>query len=162
MVYAHEWIQKVDGTMEAIPLTRDLTAAAGEPIHLFKASDAPWLNAQMTPSTRENHYVTDGPELFRTKKGTLLMLWASYMQNELGRNGYVQTLARSKSGELKGPWEQLVAAGGKRQRSRDAVPLVRREADARGAPAVSGTRAGSSTRWRTRATGCGSCGIVRI
>ena len=22
MVYAHEWIQKVDGTMEAIPLTR--------------------------------------------------------------------------------------------------------------------------------------------
>jgi hypothetical protein len=107
MVYAHEWIQKVDGTMEAIPLTRDLTAAAGEPIHLFKASDAPWLNAQMTPSTRENHYVTDGPELFRTKKGTLLMLWASYMKNELGRNGYVQTLARSTSGELKGPWEQL-------------------------------------------------------
>jgi beta-xylosidase len=107
MVYAHEWIQKVDGTMEAIPLTRDLAATAGEPIHLFKASDAPWLNAQMTPSTRENHYVTDGPELFRTKRGTLLMLWASYMKNELGRNGYVQTLARSKSGELKGPWEQL-------------------------------------------------------
>jgi len=53
----------VDGTIEAIPLTRDLTAA-GEPIHLFKASDAPWLNAQMTPSTREKHYVTDGPELF--------------------------------------------------------------------------------------------------
>lgn len=107
MVYAHEWIQKVDGTMEAIPLTRDLTAAAGEPIHLFKASDAPWLDAQMTPSTRENHYVTDGPELFRTKRGTLLMLWASYMKNEYGRNGYVQTLARSKSGELQGPWEQL-------------------------------------------------------
>ena len=107
MVYAHEWIQKVDGTMEAIPLTDDLSDAAGEPIHLFKASDAPWINAQMTPSTRENHYVTDGPELFRTKNGTLLMLWASYMRNELGRNGYVQTVARSKSGELKGPWEQL-------------------------------------------------------
>lgn len=107
MVYAHEWIQKVDGTMEAIPLSDDLSSAAGAPIHLFKASDAPWLNAQMTPSTRENHYVTDGPELFRTKKGTLLMLWASYMKNELGRDGYVQTLARSKSGEIQGPWEQL-------------------------------------------------------
>ena len=107
MVYAHEWIQKVDGTMEAIPLKDDLSDAAGEPIHLFKASDAPWINAQMTPDTRENHYVTDGPELFRTKNGTLLMLWASYMKNELGRNGYVQTLSRSKSGELKGPWEQL-------------------------------------------------------
>ena len=107
MVYAHEWIQKVDGTMEAIPLRDDLTAAAGAPIHLFKASDAPWLNAQMAPSTRENHYVTDGPELFRTKTGTLLMLWASYMKNELGRDGYVQTVARSKSGEIAGPWEQL-------------------------------------------------------
>ncbi|HKH92836.1 MAG TPA: family 43 glycosylhydrolase, partial [Gemmatimonadaceae bacterium] len=41
MVYAHEWIQKVDGTMEAIPLNDDLTGAAGDPIHLFKASDAP-------------------------------------------------------------------------------------------------------------------------
>jgi hypothetical protein len=112
MVYAHEWIQKVDGTMEAIPLTEDLTAAVGGPIHLFKASDAPWLNAQMAPSTRENHYVTDGPELFRTRTGTLLMLWASYMKNELGRNGYVQTLARSKSGELKGPWEQLAPVVG--------------------------------------------------
>ena len=107
MVYAHEWIQKVDGTMEAIPLKDDLSDADGEPIHLFKASDAPWINAQMTLDTRENHYVTDGPELFRTKNGTLLMLWASYMRNELGRNGYVQTLARSKSGELNGPWEQL-------------------------------------------------------
>lgn len=107
MVYAHEWIQKVDGTMEAIPLTADLSDAAGSPIHLFKASDAPWLNAQMKPSVRENHYVTDGPELFRTKTGDLLMLWASYMNNELGRNGYVQTVARSTSGEIEGPWEQL-------------------------------------------------------
>jgi hypothetical protein len=107
MVYAHEWIQKVDGTMEAIPLNDDLSAAVGDPIHLFKASDAPWLNAQMVPSTRENHYVTDGPELFRTRTGTLLLLWASYMKNERGRDGYVQTLARSRSGELKGPWEQL-------------------------------------------------------
>jgi glycosyl hydrolase family 43 len=107
MVYAHEWIQKVDGTMEAIPLRDDLSAAAGAPIHLFKASDAPWINEQMVPHPRENHFVTDGPELFRTKKGTLLMLWASYMKNELGRDGYVQTLARSKSGEITGPWEQL-------------------------------------------------------
>jgi hypothetical protein len=107
MVYAHEWIQKVDGTMEAIPLNDDLSGAAGTPIHLFKASDAPWIDAQMTPSTHENHYVTDGPELFRTKNGTLLMLWSSYMKNELGRNGYVQTLAKSTSGELQGPWTQF-------------------------------------------------------
>ncbi len=30
------------------------------------------------------------------------MLWSSYDEG-----GYVQTVARSKSGELKGPWEEL-------------------------------------------------------
>jgi hypothetical protein len=69
---------------------------------LFKASDAPWLDEQATPSRRQNNYVTDGPELFRTKDGHLLMLWSSY-----DKGGYVETVARSKSGELKGPWEQL-------------------------------------------------------
>jgi beta-xylosidase len=102
MVYAHEWIQKIDGTMEAVPLADDMSRAAGSPIYLFKASDAPWLNEQGTASTRENHYVTDGPELFRTKDGHLLMLWSSY-----DKDGYVETVARSKTGEIKGPWEQL-------------------------------------------------------
>lgn len=102
MVYAHEWIQKIDGTMEAVPLTDDLVGAAGPPIYLFKASDAPWLDEQATASRREGHYVTDGPEMFRTKDDHLLMLWSSYDDS-----GYVETVARSKSGELKGPWEQL-------------------------------------------------------
>ena len=102
MVYAHEWVQMIDGTMEAVPLKPDLSAAAGGPIHLFKASDAPWLNAQRKPSKQENHYVTDGPELFRTKTGRLLMLWSSYDQGS-----YVQTVARSESGKLAGPWKQL-------------------------------------------------------
>lgn len=102
MVYAHEWLQKIDGTMEAVPLKEDLSAASGPPIFLFKASDAPWLNQQATATRRENHYVTDGPELFRSKDGHLLMLWSSY-----DNQGYVQTVARSKSGTLQGPWEQL-------------------------------------------------------
>ena len=102
MVYAHEWIQKIDGTMEAVPLLPDLSAASGPPIYLFKASDAPWLDEQATASRKQNNYVTDGPELFRTKDGHLLMLWSSY-----DKGGYVETVARSKTGELKGPWEQL-------------------------------------------------------
>jgi len=95
-------VQVIDGTMEAIPLKPDLSAAAGDPIYLFKASDAPWINPQSKPSKRENRYVTDGPELFRTKSGQLLMLWSSY-----GRGGYIQTVARSESGKLAGPWKQL-------------------------------------------------------
>lgn len=102
MVYAHEWIQKLDGTIEALPLKPDLSAADGPPVHLFKASDAPWLNASMKPDARGLTYVTDGPQLHRTRDGHLLMLWSSY------ENGsYVQTCARSKSGGLRGPWEQL-------------------------------------------------------
>jgi beta-xylosidase len=102
MVYAHEWIQKIDGTMESVPLSEDLSTASGPPIYLFKGSDAPWLDEQGRASPRENSYVTDGPELFRTKDGHLLMLWSSY-----DTNGYVETVARSKSGEIQGPWEQL-------------------------------------------------------
>ncbi len=106
MVYCHEWIQVIDGTMEAVRLKDDLSARqpcrVGEPIHLFKASDAPWINAESVPSVHQRQYVTDGPQLYRTKENRLVMLWSSY-----NKNGYVQTIARSKSGELEGPWEQL-------------------------------------------------------
>lgn len=107
MVYAHEWIQKIDGTIEAMPLKDDLSAAAGDPILLFKGSDAPWLNEQAVPSARTAHYVTDGPELYRTRTGRLLMLWSSYERNGFGRDGYVETVARSRTGDIRGPWEQL-------------------------------------------------------
>jgi beta-xylosidase len=107
MAYAHEWIQKIDGTIEAIPLKDDLSAAAGDPILLLKGSDAPWLNEQAVPNAKSAIYVTDGPEFYRTKTGRLLMLWSSYEKNGWGRDGYVETIARSKSGDLKGPWEQL-------------------------------------------------------
>ena len=109
MVYAHEWLQVTDGTMEAVPLKDDLTASAGDPISLFKASDAPWLDEQAKPTTSSSRYVTDGPELFRTKDGHLLMLWSSYehQSDKTPGSHYVQTIARSQSGELKGPWIQL-------------------------------------------------------
>jgi len=109
MVYAHEWLQVTDGTMEAVPLKDDLTAAAGDPISLFKASDAPWIDEQARPTTSASRYVTDGPELFRTKDGHLLMLWSSYehLSDKTPGSHYVQTIARSQSGELKGPWIQL-------------------------------------------------------
>ena len=107
MVYAHEHRQKHDGTMEALPLADDLASAVGDPIYLFKASDAPWINEQAVPNARATVYVTDGPEFFRTKTGQLLMLWSSYERNSFGWDGYVETIARSKTGELKGPWEQL-------------------------------------------------------
>lgn len=103
MVYAHEWIQKIDGTIEAVKLDpEDLSKTIDEPIHLFKASDAPWLNATITPYENDLHYVTDGPQFLYTTDGSLVMLWSSYESGS-----YVQTIARSKTGKLQGPWEQL-------------------------------------------------------
>lgn len=46
MVYAHEWIQVLDGTIEAVPLKADLSAHTGAPFLLFKASGAPWVAGQ--------------------------------------------------------------------------------------------------------------------
>ena len=100
LVYAHEWMQVGTGTIDAMPLKDDLSAA-GLPRQLFRADEADWVVGQKQPEGDIVH-VTDGPELFRTAKGTLLMLWSSY-----GRDGYVQALARSTSGTVTGPWEQL-------------------------------------------------------
>ncbi|HVJ04019.1 MAG TPA: glycoside hydrolase family 43 protein [Sphingomonas sp.] len=99
-VYAHEWLQTTVGTIEAVPVSDDL-APIGEPRLLFRANEASWAAGQKQPDG-STVFVTDGPELFRTASGTLLMLWSSY-----GTRGYVQGLARSKSGEITGPWEQL-------------------------------------------------------
>ncbi len=107
MVYAHEWVQTGDGTIEAVPLD-DRLAASGPPRLLFHASAAPWSDGK-PQAEGDVIRVTDGPELFRTRTGRLLMLWSSY-----DRTGYVQGLARSRSGTLAGPWEQL-------------DPLVRRD-----------------------------------
>ncbi|ANF94997.1 glycoside hydrolase family 43 protein [Paenibacillus bovis] len=116
MVYCHEWIQTIDGTIEAVRLTEDLSAAIGEPIHLFSASSASWIRqddtvwtqptAVETASVQQDQeipvYVSDGCQLYRTSGGELIMLWSSYEADS-----YVQTIARSLTGELTGPWEQL-------------------------------------------------------
>lgn len=113
MVYAHEWVQKIDGTVEAIPLKKDLSAASGAPIHLFKGSDATWIGQEM-PSPSANQilpYVTDGPQLIHLPGGALAMLWSTYEKTINNVNGtvtghYVVTYAVSASGRLHGPWNQ--------------------------------------------------------
>ena len=101
LVYAHEWLQTSDGTVEALRLDREL-AAAGPPVLLFRASEAPWVKGQKQSGPDDLVYVTDGPWLHRTRTGKLVMLWSSY-----GAGGYNQAQARSRSGRLDGPWEQL-------------------------------------------------------
>lgn len=112
MVYANEWLQRIDGTIEAFPLSPDLTETDGDPVLLFKGSDASWITRELPAGTPAQlaPYVTDGPQLYRTPSGALVCLWSTYEKNRVsaGRvdGGYVQTWAISRSGSLSGPWTQ--------------------------------------------------------
>jgi len=87
--------------MEAVALKKDLSSGDGKPFLLFHASEAPWVKPKELKPGELATYVTDGPCLYRTKTGKLLMLWSSY------RDGlYVETLAYSASGKVRGPWKQ--------------------------------------------------------
>lgn len=101
MVFCHEWVQIKDGTVALIRLTDDLSATVGEPTHLFHGSDAPW--SQKSP--QYGCHVTDGPWLYRTRGGRLLLLWSSG-----SATGYAVGIATSASGRLAGPWTQAPTA----------------------------------------------------
>lgn len=103
VVFCHEWEQTHDGEICAMRLTEDLKYSDGKPVLLFRASEAPWV-APVPWAAGDGdvkNYITDGPFIYRTKGGELLMLWSSF-----GKNGYVQAVARSKSGKITGPWTQ--------------------------------------------------------
>lgn len=95
MVFAHEWVQIKDGTIEMVRLKDDLSETVGEPRRLFNGSDAPWARK----SPQYGCYVTDGPYLYRSKSGKLFMLWSSG-----GATGYTTGVAISDSGKVAGPW----------------------------------------------------------
>lgn len=100
IVFCHEWVQVGDGEVCALQLSDDLKSALGQPQLLFRASEASW--SQEINSKDRKGYVTDGPWLHRLASGQLIMLWSSF-----GAGGYTVGVAKSASGEILGPWEQL-------------------------------------------------------
>lgn len=106
IVFCHEWVQVHNGGMYAMRLSSDLTQPAGRPVLLFNASEAPWVLRPSWPEAGAPRafptFITDGPYLHRLASGVLLMLWSS-----LGCAGYAMGMARSETGEVTGPWQQL-------------------------------------------------------
>lgn len=102
MIFCREWKQVDDGEMWAVRLRDDLRCTQGEPVLLFRASEAPWVKG----SQREDKtvYVTDGPYMYRTEKGSLLMIWSSGSEY-----GYAVGIARSDNGEITGKWRHEAA-----------------------------------------------------
>jgi arabinan endo-1,5-alpha-L-arabinosidase len=95
MVFCHEWLQVQDGEMCAIRLSKNLQSADGDPIILFRASEAGWTS----PVREKTEYITDGPFLYRNEQGELLMLWSSK-----STKGYAVGVSRSQTGNILGPW----------------------------------------------------------
>ena len=91
IIFSHEWKQVIDGELWAMPLSKDLKRAAGEPFMLFRASENP--NVSQTAS---GAYITDGPFMY-TENGRLCMMWSSLYQGRY-------LVLGAESDFLKGKW----------------------------------------------------------
>lgn len=92
MVYVNEWTSNPDevGEMAAAKLSEDLTEFISEPVVLFRARKHIWTTGS----------VTDGPVLYKTKNGKLVMLWSNLDKN----SKYAVGMAISDNGRIDGNW----------------------------------------------------------
>ena len=90
IVFCHEHTQILDGTVCYRRLSEDLTEGLGEATVLFNASSVEGVDPVMG-----DHFVTDGPFMFRSASGELFMIWSSFVQ---GR--YAEYLVRFADGQL--------------------------------------------------------------
>lgn len=93
MAYVCEWTAAEDGVgrMAVAKLSDDLSHFISEPKEIFRA-DAPHWSASV---------VTDGPFLYTTSEGSLLMLWST-----VSHEGYCVGIARSSDNKIDGTWTQ--------------------------------------------------------
>ena len=93
MIFVREWVGTKDkiGRMVAAKMSPDLTHLTSEPVELFRADDPIWAARG----------ITDGPFLYRTESGELLMTWSNF-----DSHGYCVGIARSDNGRPDGKWTQ--------------------------------------------------------
>lgn len=94
MVYVQEHTSAPDhiGGIAYARLSEDLSHFVSEPVTMFRANAPIW--------TDNDNSVTDGPFMYKTSSGKLIMLWSTF------ENGYVETTAFSSNGKLNGRWHQ--------------------------------------------------------
>lgn len=93
MAYVCEWTSTDDsiGRMAVAKLSDDLSHFTSEPKEIFRADAPHWSSSG----------ITDGPFLYQTEKGSLLMLWST-----VSHEGYCVGIARSSNGKIDGEWSQ--------------------------------------------------------
>ena len=97
LVFCHEHTQITDGTICFVELSDDLTRSVGEPTTLFSGSSPFYIEKK----PQGEHYVTDGPFMYKTKNGTLLMLWSTFIDGQ-----YAECLVRFNN-SINGEFEHL-------------------------------------------------------
>lgn len=91
LVFCHEHTRIVDGTICYVRLNETPDAAVGEVVTLFSASSYDPVD----PIGEHDHYVTDGPFLYRSGTGELFMIWSSFI-----RGNYAEFVVKFKDGRL--------------------------------------------------------------
>ena len=91
IIYVGEWTSNEDGIgdMYAAMLSDDLSRILDDPMLLFRGTDAKWASGRFT----------DGPCVYTTKTGKLLMLWSCNSDS-----GYAVGIARSLNNKMNGKW----------------------------------------------------------
>ncbi len=97
LVFCHEHVQILNGTICYVELNDSLSAPVGEPVLLFHGSDAYGAVFE-----ENKQFVTDGPFLFRGKNDRLYMIWSTFIDHQ-----YHQCVAYSDNGDIDGKWIQL-------------------------------------------------------
>ena len=96
IVFCHEHTQIIDGTICYVKLNETLDATVGDVVTLFSASSC----KDVSPGG--DHYITDGPFMFRSKSGELFMLWSSIINDK-----YAELVVKFKDGKLGVDFEHL-------------------------------------------------------
>ena len=98
LIFCHEHTQIIDGTICYVQLSDDLSEAVSEPVTLFSGSSPYYIEEK----PQGEHYITDGPFMYRTSNGELLMMWSTFINHQ-----YAQCLAKSDNGEIDGNFLHL-------------------------------------------------------
>lgn len=98
LLFCYEHVEICNGRMCYVELSKDLTHSVGEPVTLFSAADPKWVRHRIP----FQHYITDGPFMLKTKNGTLLMIWSTFINHK-----YAECVVRFNGGTIKGGFEHL-------------------------------------------------------
>ena len=90
LVFCHEHTQILDGTICYARLNAGLDALDGEVVTMFCAS-----SVEEVEPVKINHFVTDGPFMYRSKTGELFMIWSSFI-----KGNYAEFAVKFKNGKI--------------------------------------------------------------